>query len=99
MGNTTYTIQLRKASELTSSTTTSGIASDFSNNSFPLFYHTYDPNNSFVAVPPELLKQLAEEAGKIQLSNELDKKIAQVKKAKGLVIENLRKKYQMKIKK
>ncbi|MCL5090950.1 MAG: hypothetical protein M1514_03000 [Patescibacteria group bacterium] len=65
-------IEPKKASDLvTYSTTTSGISSEFAQGKFPLYYHTYHPENAFVAVPPDFLITLAEGAGETKLAIEI----------------------------
>jgi len=84
-------IELRKATELAGTrTTVSSIRQDFENNTFPFFYHSYNPNNSFVAVPAEWLKELAENANDFNLANEIENQIQKTKGAKEDIIKRIR---------
>ncbi|HUQ85340.1 MAG TPA: hypothetical protein VM077_03360 [Candidatus Limnocylindrales bacterium] len=94
------TIELKKATDLTSpkiKTTASGIRNDFLNNTYPLFFHSYNPQNSFIAVPPEWLSELATKAGEKEFAIELDNKIQESYRAKANIIRGLKKSYQERI--
>jgi hypothetical protein len=87
----TYHIELRKASDLFSSrTTTSGIGAGFEKDKYPMFYHSYNPEKAFIAVSPELLRNLAEKANEIGLVVEIDNGLKKAKNEKQMIIENLR---------
>lgn len=73
-------------------TTASGIRNDFNEGYLPFFYHSYNPRKSFVAVPPELLEQLATKAGEIKLAEELRKQIEEAKNAKKRIIKTIKEK-------
>lgn len=77
---------------LETKTTTSGIRGEFAKGRLLLFYHSYNPNNSFLAVPPELLLNLARKAGAVRLANGLERAIEETKGAKEKIIERIREK-------
>lgn len=100
MGKGKYHIELKKASDLFSyKTTTSGIESDFEKGKISMFYHSYNPKKSFIAVPPELLKELAEKANDNGLVMEINKGLKNANKEKQLIIDNLRAQYRMRVSK
>lgn len=91
-----YVIELKKASELSNPkvrTTASGIRTDFNNRILPYYYHAYNPDNSFIAVPPELLVQLAEKANEQELADNIRTKIDISKSEKTKIIRKLQEKY------
>lgn len=80
MNTLSIRIEPKKASELiTDNTTTSGINSEFAKGKFPLYYHTYHPENAFVAVPPDFLITLAEGAGETKLAIEIKNSLNLIK--------------------
>lgn len=82
---------LKKASELVQEkTTASGIRNDFLEGKYPLFYHSYKPENSFVAVPPEWLKELAVKADEKELVMDLGKAIKTISGEKERIIKKIR---------
>lgn len=82
----------RKASDITKEKiTASGIRNDFFNeDEYPLFYHAYNPQNSFIAVPPEWLKELAEKAKDLSLAKIIEESIQNIQGEKERIIEDLR---------
>lgn len=86
-------IELKKATILINSkTTASGIANDLNNKRYPYFYHSYNPDNAFIAVPPDWLARLAEQAGEIEFAEKVKQNIETVKGAKGVIIELIKEK-------
>ena len=86
-----YDVKLIKASELLKmKTTASGIRDGFDNGELPLYYHSYKPDNSFVAVPPELLIELAEKANEIGLMKELNAKVKKTFDEKAKIIRQIK---------
>lgn len=83
-------IKLEKARTLTDNkTTASGIKESFDKNVLPMFYHTYNPEKSFLAVPPELLMELAEKAGEDRLVTVIGENVAFANTQKQAVIKGL----------
>ncbi len=92
-------IELKSASALSNSktkTSASAIKNDFNRNVFPLYAHVYNVENSFIAVPPSWLKELAEKAKENELATQIDNVMHEAVKEKQRVIEDLRKKYRQK---
>lgn len=86
-------IKSQKATDLNKSknrTTASGIKNDFDNGIFPMFYHTYDTTKSFVAVPPEWLKELATKAGENKFASEIGEKMSEVELEKEKIYNSLK---------
>lgn len=74
-----FRIELKPASDLLKGrTTVSGVATDLSNHKLPIFYHSYDPQSSFVAVPPDWLEDLLKKAGEKELKIELNQRIQEI---------------------
>lgn len=71
-------------------TTASGIRNDFEHGELPFYYHSYKPENSFVAVPPELLKELATRANEMGLVKKLDEKIETTHAEKAKIINKIK---------
>lgn len=87
------TVDIHKATELADTkTTASGIRNDFLEGTYPLFYHSYKPENSFIAVPPEWLRELAIRANEKQLGKELDGAIHMIMGEKARIIEKIKEK-------
>lgn len=85
-------IKLHRATDLIrEKTTASGISSNFEEDIYPMFYHSYRPKKSFVAVPPDWLKDIAERAGELGLATELKEKIETAKQEKNKIIESIKK--------
>jgi tRNA G46 methylase TrmB len=95
-----YHIELRKASDLfNSKTTTSGIEAGFEKGEMSMFYHSYNPEKAFIAVPPELLRELADKANDQGLVVEIDNGLKNANNEKQIIIEDLKKQYQMRVSK
>lgn len=94
-----FKIKLKKASLLfEAKTTTSGVRSDFENGYLPLFFNSYHPEKSFVAVPPEILRSLAYASGEEALARQIDHSIEEINGEKGRIIEQIRRTTKLRLK-
>lgn len=92
-------IELKSASALSNSkskTSATAIRNHFNKNVFPLYAHVYNVENSFIAVPPAWLRDLAEKAGEKEIATQIDHVMAEALKEKQRVIEDLQKQYRQK---
>ncbi len=96
---TDITIELKSASALSNSktkTSASAIRKDFNRKVFPLYSHTYNVENSFIAVPPYWLYELAQKAGENEIAIQIEHIMGKAVNEKQRVIKDLKKKYQQK---
>lgn len=85
-------IRLKKAKLLTTNhVTASGIRDDFNKNNMPFFYHSYDAQRAFMAVPPSLLRDLATKAGEDKFASEIGEKMTEIEQEKEKIINDLKK--------
>lgn len=97
--NYDFKMTLKKATLLfEAKTTTSGVCSDFENGRLPFFFNSYHPEKSFMAVPPEFLKALAQAAGEDSLTQRIDRSIEDISKEKERIIKQIRRKTELRLK-
>jgi len=83
-------IKPQKATDLTKGQSISNsVFNNFENNIFPLFFNSYHPDKSFLAVPTSWIRELAVKANEPDLVLKLDSSVLEVIEVKRSILKNL----------
>ena len=83
-------IKPQKATDLTKGQSISNsVFSNFENNTFPLFFNSYHPDKSFLAVPTTWIRELAVKANETDLVHKLDSGVLEIIEVKRSILKDL----------
>lgn len=83
-------IKPQKATDLTKGQSISNsVFENFDNDTFPLFFNSYHPEKSFLAVPTTWMKEMAVKAGEPDLAISIDEGVKTVVEIKSSILKDL----------
>lgn len=83
-------IKPQKATNLTKGQSISNsVFNNFEKNTFPLFFNSYHPDKSFLAVPTTWIRDLAIKANEPDFINKLDSGILEIVEVKRTILKKL----------